>query len=64
MVHRSRQIRIRERDASERPCPQNISRCFSAILSKEKSGLRIQVRVSSPIQNDACDMAPGVETRS
>ena len=52
MVHRPRQIRIRESDSPKWRTAQNVTRRRLAISTKEKSRLRIEIRVAPSIQNN------------
>ena len=61
MVASPREIRIGKRNPSVRPAAQNIPRRRFAINAKEKSRLRIHVRVSPPIQNDPRDVPARIE---
>jgi len=58
MIHGAGQIRIRKGDAPKRRAAQNLAGRGLSIASKEKSRLRIQIRVSPAIQNDRGKMRP------
>ena len=62
MIHDAGQIRIREGNAAVRIVAQDFSRSGLPIGAKEKSGLGAEIGVAPPVQNDAGDIAPRVES--
>ena len=61
MIAGSGEIRIRERNPTVRLIPQHIPRRRLAVDAEEKARLRINVRVSPPIQNDSRDVSARIE---
>src|SRR6185369_13408044 len=64
VVHRSRQVCIRESDATKRRAPQGLPRGRVSTFAEKEARLRIDVRVTPAIQHDAGDVAFGVKSRS
>src|SRR5580700_8625125 len=62
VIHRTSQIRVRESDSSKGRVPQHLSRRRLAIVPKEKSRLRIEIRMTPPIQNNSRDVALCIKT--
>src|ERR1700733_11500760 len=63
MIHRSRQIRVRKRNPPKRCTPQRLARRRLPIFPKEKSRLRIAVRMPPAIQNNSRDVPLRIESR-
>src|SRR5437899_8859690 len=61
MIHRTREIGIRERNAPMRVVAQDVARGGPAVRPKEKAGLRIHVRMAPAVQDYSGDVAPRVE---
>src|SRR5262245_11352048 len=58
----SRQIRVGECNPPKRRIAQDIPEGWLSVLAKEEPRLRTGVRMTPTIENDARDIAPGVET--
>src|SRR5271169_1631617 len=62
MVHDASQIRIRKGDAAERGVAQDFTRSRLSARAKEESRLRTQIGVAPAVQDNAGDVAPGIES--
>src|SRR5439155_12371599 len=62
MIAGSSKIRIRKRDPTVRTIPQDVPRRRLAIDTEEKPRLRIHVRVTPAIENDAGDVPARIES--
>ena len=62
MIARTREIRIRKRNPTVRLIPQDIPRRRLAVHAKEKTRLRIYVRVSPAIEDDSRDVPARIES--
>src|SRR5579863_2340532 len=61
MVGRAGEIGVREGDAPERSAAQYLAWRGLAVSPEEEAGLRTAERVSPAIEDDACDVALGIE---
>src|SRR6516225_10159370 len=61
VIHRTRQIRICERDPPKRRLSQHLARRRLAVLPEEKSRLWTQVRMPPAVQYDSRNILPRVE---
>src|ERR1700734_1999176 len=64
MIHGAGKIRVRERDSSKRPIAQGLTRRRISVQAEEKPRLRINKRMSPPVQHDSRNIPLGVEARS
>src|SRR3984957_7964091 len=64
MIHGAGKIRVRERDSSKRPIAESLTRSRISVQAEEEPRLRINKRMSPPVENDARNIALGVEARS
>src|SRR5260370_35927619 len=61
MIAGPSKIRVRKRDPTVRMIPQDVPRRRHAIGAEEKPRLRIHVRVTPAIENDAGDVTARIE---
>src|SRR6476646_2168938 len=61
MVHDARQVSVGKSNPPERSGTQNFAWSGFPIFTKEKTRRRIEISVPPAVQNDACNVSPGVE---
>ncbi len=62
MVHNSRQIGVREGDFAERSPANHLARSWFTVSAKKESRLSAQIGMSPTVYDDACNIAPCIET--